>query len=81
MGKEEDCKDLAEEAMTVMGGVDMLILNAAYSPKPSFMNETDNWVGVVYNWVWVWFILINFSIAGAIFIKKFFFFLVEHEVH
>ena len=46
VGREEDCKGLAEEAIAVMGGVDMLILNAAYSPKPLFLNETADWVGV-----------------------------------
>lgn len=42
VGKQEDCKQLAEEAIKKMGGVDLLILNAAYSPAPSFFSEIEN---------------------------------------
>ena len=42
LGKEEDCKNLADFAISKMGGVDILILNAAYAPKPVLFKETAN---------------------------------------
>ena len=51
LGKEEDCKNLADFAISKMGGVDILILNAAYAPKPVMFKETANPVRWIDGWM------------------------------
>lgn len=39
VSQEEDCHRIVDTAGAEMGGVDILILNAAYSPVPSFFSD------------------------------------------
>ena len=39
LGKEEDCKKVVDVAVEKMCGIDILILNAAYSPKPQWFHQ------------------------------------------
>ena len=41
VGKEEDCKAIVDQAADLLGGVDILILNAAYSRTPQWFVEYD----------------------------------------
>ena len=42
VGKESDCRRIADAVLSHFGGVDVLILNAAYSPPPSLVTELEN---------------------------------------
>lgn len=41
VGVEEDCKAVVEKAVEELGGVDILILNAALSPSPQLFSTMD----------------------------------------
>lgn len=42
VAKERDCREIVSKAVEEFGGVDILILNAAYSPTPQhFADYTD----------------------------------------
>ena len=74
MGREEDCRRLAEEAIAVMGGVDMLILNAAIHQNLfSSMKQMTGWVGIcdrIYeNQKFLLFINLLFSCFYSIFLR------------
>lgn len=51
VSKEEDCKKLVNIAIEKLGGIDILILNAAYSPQPLFFNETQNPVSEIATFI------------------------------
>ena len=42
MGKEADCERMVETAVDRLGGVDILILNAAYTPPPEWFFTDEN---------------------------------------
>ena len=42
VGMESDCHRIADAVLSHFGGLDVLILNAAYSPRPSLVTEFDN---------------------------------------
>ena len=42
VGEESDCHRIADAVFDHFGGLDVLILNAAYSPRPSLVTELDN---------------------------------------
>ena len=42
VGREEDCYRIVDVAVEKMGGVDILVLNAAYSPQPSFFSDIES---------------------------------------
>lgn len=42
VGKEQDCKNIIDVAVEKLGGVDILILNAAYSYPPNWFSEIDS---------------------------------------
>ena len=39
VSKEEDCKEIVNVAADKFGGIDILILNAAYTPTPQFFAD------------------------------------------
>ena len=39
VSKEDDCREIVNKAMEELGGVDVLILNAAVTPNPHFFTE------------------------------------------
>ena len=41
VGKEEDCKAIVDKAVEVLGGIDILILNAAWSYPPQWFSEYE----------------------------------------
>ena len=49
MGVEEDCDRLVQTAVEQLGGVDMLIINAAYSYPPVWFTADENLVCTIYN--------------------------------
>lgn len=42
VAKEEDCKAIVDKSIEEFGGVDILILNAAYAPLPQWFSDYDN---------------------------------------
>ena len=40
VAKEDDCREIVNKAVDEFGGIDILILNAAYSPKPQFFTDS-----------------------------------------
>lgn len=42
VSKEEDCRAIVDKAVEQFGGVDILILNAAYSPNPRWFSDYEN---------------------------------------
>lgn len=44
VGQDVDCQNIVNVAVEKMGGVDILLLNAAYSPKPSWFENVSNQV-------------------------------------
>ena len=40
VAKEDDCREIVNKAVDEFGGVDVLILNAAYSPVPQFFTDS-----------------------------------------
>ena len=40
VSKEEDCREIVNKTVTEFGGIDILILNAAYSPTPQFFTDS-----------------------------------------
>ena len=42
VGSEEDCVRLVDKAVELLGGVDVLILNAAYAPEPEWFSSDKN---------------------------------------
>ena len=40
VSKEEDCQAIVDKTVTEFGGIDILILNAAYSPTPQFFTDS-----------------------------------------
>ena len=42
VGREEDCYQIVDVAAEKLGGVDILVLNAAYSPLPSFFSDMES---------------------------------------
>lgn len=41
VSKEEDCKAIVDKTVKEFQGVDILILNAAYSPPPQWFADYD----------------------------------------
>ncbi|XP_064405248.1 11-beta-hydroxysteroid dehydrogenase 1-like [Halichondria panicea] len=41
VSKEEDCRAIVDKAVEEFGGVDILILNAAYSPNPQWFSDYE----------------------------------------
>ena len=39
VSSEENCRAIVNKSVTELGGIDILILNAAYSPKPQFFTD------------------------------------------
>ena len=42
VGSEEDCVRLVDEAVELLGGVDVLILNAAYAPELEWFSSDND---------------------------------------
>ncbi len=42
VGDVNDCRNIADEAINKMDGVDILLINAAYSPTPAFFNQIND---------------------------------------
>ena len=42
IGSEVDCVRLVDEAVELLGGVDVLILNAAYTPEPEWFSSDND---------------------------------------
>ena len=40
VSKEDDCREIVNKAVDEFGGIDILILNAAYSPTPQFFTDS-----------------------------------------
>lgn len=40
VSKENDCREIVNKAVEEFGGIDILILNAVYSPKPQFFTDS-----------------------------------------
>ena len=40
VSKEDDCREIVNKAVNEFGGIDILILNAAYSPTPQFFTDS-----------------------------------------
>ena len=47
VGQEQDCAELANAAVEGLGGLDILILNAVYSPPPTFFSDLQNPVSLI----------------------------------
>ena len=47
VGKEDDCQAIVNTTVAEFGGIDILILNAAYSPTPQFFTESKEPVSVI----------------------------------
>ncbi len=45
VAQESSCRNIVDKAVERFGGVDILILNAAYSPTPGWFADMDNPVG------------------------------------
>ena len=41
VGEEEDCRKIVNTTIETFGGVDILILNAAYSPHPTLLKDYE----------------------------------------
>ena len=41
VGEEEDCRKIVNTTIDTFGGVDILILNAAYSPYPTLLKDYE----------------------------------------
>ena len=44
VGLDADCQNIVTVAKEKLGGVDILLLNAAYSPKPNWFENVSNHV-------------------------------------
>ena len=42
VSQEEDCRQIVDKAVDHFGGVDVLILNAAYSPTPTWFADLES---------------------------------------
>ena len=49
VSKAEDCEAIVDKAVEVFDGVDILILNAAYSPTPQWFTDYDNPVSCTHD--------------------------------
>ena len=57
MGKEEDCENLVHTAVEQLGGIDILIVNAAYAPETAWFPTQEDMVRKLCS---VCFVLITF---------------------
>lgn len=59
VSKEEDCRAIVDKAVEEFGGVDILILNAAYSPNPQWFSDYEKPVSA---WAYYFVLVIHYTL-------------------